>query len=86
MWENGNVQTSCDKINPISGNGKTGGANNIRGVAFVTLYWCDRDKSSVPLATNETAIADGNEDNITATLPNKLPKDIQKLYDEGHEQ
>ena len=34
----------------------------------------------------ETAMADGNEDNITAMLPDKLPKDIQKLYDEGHEQ
>ena len=33
----------------------------------------------------ETAMADGNEDNITAMLPNKLPKGIQELYDKGHE-
>ena len=33
----------------------------------------------------ETAMADGNEDRITAMLPNKLPKGIQELYDKGHE-
>lgn len=33
----------------------------------------------------ETAIADGNEDNLQAMLPDKLPTDIQKLYDKGHE-
>lgn len=32
----------------------------------------------------EKAIADGNEDGIKAMLPNKLPSEIQKLYDEGH--
>ena len=33
----------------------------------------------------ETAIKDSNEDGIKAMLPNKLPKNIQKLYDKGHE-
>ena len=33
----------------------------------------------------ETAIADGNEDKINAMLPDHLPKEIQKLYDKGHE-
>ena len=33
----------------------------------------------------ETAIADGNEDRIRAMLPDKLPDDIQKLYDLAHE-
>ena len=28
---------------------------------------------------------DGNEDAINAMLPDKLPKNIQKLYDKGHE-
>lgn len=32
----------------------------------------------------ETAIADGNEDRINEMLPDKLPKDIQKLYDKAH--
>lgn len=32
----------------------------------------------------ETAIHDGNEDRINAMLPDKLPSDIQKLYDQGH--
>lgn len=32
----------------------------------------------------ETAIADGNEDGIHAMLPDKLPHEIQKLYDESH--
>lgn len=32
----------------------------------------------------DTAIADGNEDNIKAMLPDHLPKDIQKLYNEAH--
>lgn len=32
----------------------------------------------------ETALKDGNEDNINAMLPDKLPNDIQKLYDESH--
>jgi hypothetical protein len=27
---------------------------------------------------------DGNEDAINAMLPDKLPKNIQKLYDKGH--
>ena len=31
----------------------------------------------------ETAIADGNEDNINAMLPDNLPKDIQKLYNKA---
>ena len=34
----------------------------------------------------ETAMADGNEDRINAMLPDNLPPDIQRLYDEGHEQ
>lgn len=33
----------------------------------------------------DTAIADGNEDRIHAMLPDKLPKNIQKLYDESHD-
>ena len=33
----------------------------------------------------ETAIKDGNEDGINAMLPDKLPKEIQKLYDISHE-
>ena len=33
----------------------------------------------------ETAMKDGNEDAINAMLPDKLPKNIQKLYDKGHE-
>ena len=32
----------------------------------------------------ETAIADGNEDRINAMLPDKLPPEIQELYDNGH--
>lgn len=32
----------------------------------------------------ETAIADGNEDRINEMLPDKLPQDIQKLYDKAH--
>ena len=32
----------------------------------------------------ETAIKDGNEDGISAMLPNKLPKDIQEMYDNAH--
>ena len=32
----------------------------------------------------DTAIADGNEDSINAMLPDKLPAEIQKLYDNGH--
>ncbi|MEJ8734879.1 MULTISPECIES: MerR family transcriptional regulator [Mediterraneibacter] len=32
----------------------------------------------------ETAIADGNEEKINAMLPDKLPADIQKLYDASH--
>ena len=31
-----------------------------------------------------TAIADGNEDGINAMLPDKLPQEIQMLYDESH--
>lgn len=33
----------------------------------------------------DTAIKDGNEDGINAMLPNKLPKEIQKLYDKAHQ-
>ena len=33
----------------------------------------------------ETAMKDGNEDTINAMLPDKLPENIQKLYDKGHE-
>ena len=32
----------------------------------------------------ETAIKDGNEDGINAMLPDKLPPEIQKLYDNAH--
>lgn len=32
----------------------------------------------------EKAIEDGNEDAIKAMMPDKLPKDIQKLYDNGN--
>ena len=32
----------------------------------------------------ETAIADGNEDRIYEMLPDRLPPDIQKLYDHAH--
>ena len=32
----------------------------------------------------ETAIRDGNEDKLNEMLPDKLPPDIQKLYDNGH--
>lgn len=32
----------------------------------------------------EKAMADGNEDNISKMLPNKLPKDIQELYNKAH--
>lgn len=32
----------------------------------------------------ETAIADGGEEHIKAMLPDKLPEDIQKLYDYAH--
>lgn len=32
----------------------------------------------------ETALENGNEDAINAMLPDKLPKNIQKLYDKGH--
>lgn len=33
----------------------------------------------------ETAIADGNEERISAMLPDRLPEEIQKLYDNGRE-
>lgn len=33
----------------------------------------------------ETAIKDGNEDGINAMLPDRLPEEIQKLYDISHE-
>ena len=33
----------------------------------------------------ETAIKDGNEDGINAMLPDKLPEEIQELYDISHE-
>lgn len=32
----------------------------------------------------ETAIHDGNEDRINAMMPDGLPPEIQKLYDNGH--
>ena len=32
----------------------------------------------------ETAIKNGNEDGINAMLPDKLPPEIQKLYDNAH--
>ena len=32
----------------------------------------------------DTALADGNEDRINAMLPDKLPSEIQALYDQGH--
>lgn len=32
----------------------------------------------------DTAIADGGEDRIRAMLPDRLPPEIQKLYDSGH--
>lgn len=33
----------------------------------------------------DTAIADGSEENIIAMLPDKLPPEIQKLYNSTHE-
>lgn len=33
----------------------------------------------------DRAIADGSEENILAMLPDKLPPEIQKLYDRAHE-
>lgn len=33
----------------------------------------------------ETAIADGGEEHIKAMLPDKLPENIQKLYDYAHD-
>ena len=32
----------------------------------------------------ETALRDGNEDGISAMLPDHLPPEIQGLYDLGH--
>ena len=32
----------------------------------------------------ETAIADGNEDRLNEMLPDRLPEEIQRLYDHGH--
>ena len=32
----------------------------------------------------KVALADGNEDRLDAMLPDKLPKDMQALYDEAH--
>ena len=32
----------------------------------------------------DTAIADGNEDQIRDMLPDRLPEDIQELYDKAH--
>jgi hypothetical protein len=32
----------------------------------------------------ETAIIDGNEDKINEMLPDRLPPEIQKWYDNGH--
>lgn len=33
----------------------------------------------------DTAIKDGNENGVNAMLPDKLPKEIQKLYDKAHQ-
>ena len=33
----------------------------------------------------ETAMKDGNEDGVHAMLPDKLPAEIQKLYNDAHE-
>jgi DNA-binding transcriptional MerR regulator len=33
----------------------------------------------------DQAIADGNEDRLNEMLPDKLPEDIQKIYDHAHE-
>ena len=33
----------------------------------------------------DQAIADGNEDRIHAMMPDKLPDEIQKIYDHAHE-
>ena len=33
----------------------------------------------------EQAIKDGNEDNLKKMLPDKLPPEIQKIYDFAHE-
>ena len=33
----------------------------------------------------DQAIADGNEDRIHAMMPDKLPEEIQKIYDHAHE-
>jgi hypothetical protein len=33
----------------------------------------------------DQAIADGNEDRLQAMLPDKLPADIQAVYDHAHE-
>lgn len=32
----------------------------------------------------ETAIEDGNEDQLNAMIPDSLPPEIQRLYDSGH--
>ena len=32
----------------------------------------------------DTAIHDGNEERLNEMLPDKLPPDIQKLYDNAH--
>lgn len=32
----------------------------------------------------DTAVADGNEESLTSMLPDKLPSDIQALYDAAH--
>ncbi len=32
----------------------------------------------------DQAMKEGNEDKIRQMLPDKLPKDIQQLYDNGH--
>lgn len=34
----------------------------------------------------ETALADGNEENLSHMLPDHLPSEIQKLYDHAHEE
>lgn len=38
------------------------------------------------LVLPKSYIEDGTEENIQAMLPDKLPSDIQKLYDASHEQ
>lgn len=34
----------------------------------------------------EQALQDGNEDRVQGMLPDKLPENIQKMYDHAHEE